>query len=197
MKKLITLFSALVFSSSILFSFNNTKKTVIIDAGHGGNDHGAAYNDVLEKNISLAVASKIKSLNKDENTEIILTRENDSYPSLSDRSAFVNKKNPVMVISLHLNRNSEANTHRNGTEIYYSENNEKAEASKILAEKLASKFENSSVKSQNLHILRASKSPALLVEMGFINNKEDRELLTSQHGQNQYAQKILDFISEN
>lgn len=197
MKKLITLFSALVFSSSILFSFNNTKKTVIIDAGHGGNDHGAAYNDVLEKNISLAVASKIKSLNKDENTEIILTRENDSYPSLSDRSAFVNKKNPVMVISLHLNRNSEANTQRNGTEVYYSENNEKAEASKILAEKLASKFENSSVKSQNLHILRASKSPALLVEMGFINNKEDRELLTSQHGQNQCAQKILDFISEN
>lgn len=196
MKKVITLFSALVFSSSLLFSFN-TKKTVIIDAGHGGNDHGAAYNDVLEKNIALAVASKIKSLNKDENTEIILTRENDSYPSLSDRSAFVNKKNPVMVISLHLNRNSEANTQRNGTEIYYSENNEKALASKILAEKLASKFENSSVKSQNLHILRASKSPALLVEMGFINNKEDRELLTSQHGQNQYAQKILDFISEN
>ena len=163
MKKLITLFSALVFSSTVLFSFNNTKKTVIIDAGHGGNDHGAAYNDVLEKNIALAVASKIKSLNKDENTEIILTRENDSYPSLSDRSAFVNKKNPVMVISLHLNRNSEANTQRNGTEVYYSENNEKAEASKILAEKLASKFENSSVKSQNLHILRASKSvtPAL------------------------------------
>ena len=197
MKKLITLFSALVFSSTVLFSFNNTKKTVIIDAGHGGNDHGATYNDVLEKNIALSVASKVKSLNKDENTEIILTRENDSYPSLSDRSAFVNKKNPVMVISLHLNRNSEANTQRNGTEVYYSENNEKAEASKILAEKLASKFENSSVKSQNLHILRASKSPALLVEMGFINNKEDRELLTSQHGQNQYAQKILDFISEN
>lgn len=197
MKKLLAAFALIICSSLILFSFNNTKKTVIIDAGHGGTDNGASYDGVYEKAIALDIAKKVKALNKNENLEIVLTRDADSYPSLSERSSFINKLNPAMVISLHINRTQEKNTEKSGTEVYYSDQNEKSEASKILAEKLSSKFDQSVVKNQNLHILRNSKSPALLLEMGFINNKKERELLNSNEGQNQFAEKILEFINEN
>lgn len=197
MKKLLAAFALIICSSLILFSFNNTKKTVIIDAGHGGTDNGASYDGVYEKAIALDIAKKVKALNKNENLEIVLTRDADSYPSLSERSSFINKLNPAMVISLHINRTQEKNTEKSGTEVYYSDQNEKPEASKILAEKLSSKFDQSVVKNQNLHILRNSKSPALLLEMGFINNKKERELLNSNEGQNQFAEKILEFINEN
>ena len=118
----------------------------MIDAGNGGNDIGAKYDNHEEKEIVLAVASKIKQLNKNSDLEIILTRDSDTYPSLSDRSEFINKINPDLVISLHLNRSAQKDTDRNGTEIYYSGLNAKAEQSKKAATKLSSQFNNALVK---------------------------------------------------
>ena len=192
-KTTILLFSVLL----IALSFNKDKKVIVIDAGHGGNDKGAMYDHHMEKDIVLAVANKIKQLNKNSDIEIILTRDGDHYPSLSDRSEFVNKLNPDLVISLHMNRNQQKDTDRNGVEIYYSEKNAKAEQSKALANELASRFNNALVKDVNLHILRESNSPALIVEMGFLNNKEDREYITQAYGQNETAKKILDFLDMN
>ncbi len=178
-------------------SFNKDKKIIVIDAGHGGNDKGAMYDDHLEKDIVLAVATKIKQLNKNSDLEIILTRDSDDYPSLSERSEFVNKINPDLVISLHMNKNQHKDTDKKGVEIYYSEKNIKAEQSKMLANKLATSFNNALVKDVNLHILRESKSPAMIVELGFLNNKDDREYMTQSYGQNQTAKKILDFLDMN
>lgn len=180
----------------VAMSFNKDKKIVVIDAGHGGADNGAVYDQHSEKDIVLAVASKIKNQNKDQDLEIVLTREGDQYPSLSERSEYINKLNPDLVISLHLKKNTEKNTDKQGFEVYYSTLNEKSEQSKTAATELANLFNNAAVKDLNLHILRTSKSPAVIIELGFLNNDADREFITSTYGQNETAKKILDFLSK-
>ncbi|MCI3939331.1 N-acetylmuramoyl-L-alanine amidase [Chryseobacterium aahli] len=188
-------FKLLVLSlaSTAILSFSPTnKKIIIIDAGHGGNDMGATYNGVSEKQIVLGVASQIKKLNKSEDYEIILTRDSDQYAGLSDRTAMINKLNPEMVISLHINRTPGSETDKKGHEIF----TQNSDASKALAEKISKKLGSCKIEEKNLHILRESKSPAVLVELGFINNKEDRDYLSGETGQKELAQKFIEIINE-
>ncbi|MDF2934157.1 MAG: N-acetylmuramoyl-L-alanine amidase [Chryseobacterium sp.] len=169
------------------------KKIIVIDAGHGGNDMGAIYDGVSEKQIVLDIASKIKQHNQDQDDyEIVLTRDSDAYATLADRTAMINKLNPEMVISLHINRSPAKESARKGHEIFI----QNTEASKSLAEKISKKFGECKIEEKNLHILRESKSPAVLVELGFINNTEDRKYLTSETGQKEVAKKFIEIITE-
>lgn len=189
-------FKLLVLSlaSTAVLSFSPThKKIIVIDAGHGGTDMGATYNEVSEKQIVLGVASQIKKLNTlQDDYEIILTRDSDQYAGLGDRTAMINKLNPEMVISLHINRTPGSETDKKGHEIF----TQNSYASKALAEKISKKLGSCKIEEKNLHILRESKSPAVLVELGFINNKEDRDYLSSEVGQKELAQKFIEIIKE-
>lgn len=169
------------------------KKIIVIDAGHGGQDKGATFEKASEKQIVLDIASKIKEINNSQSKyEVVLTRDNDSYPSLTERTDKINSLNPEMVISLHVNRTPENETSKNGHEIYI----QNSEASKNIADKISKKLGNCSISEKNLHILRESKAPAVLVELGFINNTEDRKYITSQKGQKEIAQKFVEFFNE-
>lgn len=180
--------------SMVFFSFKTIdKKIIIIDAGHGGNDMGATRNGVSEKEIVLKIASKIKELNNSqEKYEVILTRDSDADASLSARTEMINKLNPEMVISLHMNSSPEKESARQGHEIFI----QNSDASKILAEKIANKLGSCSITEKNLHLLRESKSPTVLVELGFINSTKDRDYLTSENGQKEMAQKFVEIINE-
>lgn len=182
------------FASAAMLSFSTeTKKIIVIDAGHGGNDLGAHINGLSEKDMVLSIAQQIKKASdKDGKYEVILTRSDDTYATLAERTEQINKLNPEMVISLHINRTPEANTNKSGHEIFIQNTQE----SKNLAEKLSKKLGECSIKEQNLHILRNSKSPAVLVELGYINNTKEREYMNSSHGQREIAQKFADFINE-
>ena len=182
------------FASAAMLSFSTeTKKIIVIDAGHGGNDFGANINGVSEKDMVLNIAQQIKKASdKDGKYEVILTRSDDTYPTLAERTEQINKLNPEMVISLHINRTPEANTSKSGHEIFIQNTQE----SKNLAQKLSKKLGECSIKEQNLHILRNSKSPAVLVELGYINNTKEREYINGTTGQREIAQKFADFINE-
>lgn len=177
---------------AFLLSFSTlTKKTVIIDAGHGGTDNGASVNQTYEKDINNNIAQIIKELSSQNgNVKIILTHDGKTAPSLGERISFINKINPDLVISLHTN--SSTNKDKSGVEIYV-QNNEK---SKQLAERLTSQFEKAEIKEQNLKLLKDSKSPAVIIEMGFLSNAKDREYLTTVEGQREMATKILHVIEE-
>lgn len=169
------------------------KKIIVIDAGHGGQDKGATFEKASEKQIVLDIASKIKEINNSQSKyEVVLTRDDDSYPSLTERTDKINSLNPEMVISLHVNRTPESETSKNGHEIYI----QNSDASKNIADKISKKLGNCSISEKNLHILRESKAPAVLVELGFINNTEDRKYITSQKGQKEIAQKFVEFFNE-
>ena len=193
MKNLLRVISVVALGVLLSFSFSKEKKVVVIDAGHGGTDLGATREGVSEKEIVLNVAKKIKALNQNQNLEIILTREDDSYPSLEQRTGKINELKPDYTISLHVNNSPRKTTDSKGMEVFVQEN----EVSKKLATKFSEKFQATKIRTGNLHILRESKVPTILLELGFMNNPEEREYLASEKGQTETAEKILKFIDEN
>jgi N-acetylmuramoyl-L-alanine amidase len=189
----ITLLALSIFSTAFLSFTPINKKYIVIDAGHGGNDFGATHGEIREKNISLSVAKEIQKINESHDKyEIILTRDSDTYPSLSERTAQINKLNPEMVISLHVNTSPEQERSDNGFEVYV----QNSDVSKELAGKIYKKFNARKISESNLHILRETKAPAVLVELGFINNSENRNYITSEKGQKEIAQKFVEIINE-
>lgn len=189
----ITLLALSIFSTAFLSFTPINKKYIVIDAGHGGNDFGATYGEILEKNIALSVAKEIRKINESQNQyEVILTRDSDSYPTLAERTDLINKLNPEMVISLHVNSSPEKERSDNGFEVYV----QNSDVSKELAGKIYKKFNARKISESNLHMLRETKAPAVLVELGFINNSDNRNYITSEKGQQEIAQKFVEIINE-
>ena len=104
------------FLLSLLFFFsvlNAQKKfTIVLDAGHGGSDHGAtrSYSDlgtVREKDVTLAVVLRIgKMLEKDKDFKVIYTRKVDEFPSLTERTTLANRSKADLFVSVHVNANT-------------------------------------------------------------------------------------------
>ena len=118
---------------------NNQQKIIVIDPGHGGNDPGAIgrYLRVKEKEVVLKIAKMIKEQlqRKSKNFKVILTRDDDKFISLKERSLMANKLNANLFVSLHCN--SSYNKSAKGTRTYiYS----RVASSKDAEE--AAKFEN-------------------------------------------------------
>lgn len=190
MKKLKIITLSLLTAS--LLSFNNIeKKYIVIDAGHGGADLGANRDGISEKDITLKIATAIKDFN-DSEYEVILTRNSDEYIELEHRASKINDISPEIAISLHLNSSAKPESDIRGQEIYIQDN----EASKKIAEKISRKFNSCPIKEENLHILRNTKSPTVVVELGYINNQKDREYLSSEAGQIETAKKFIEIIKE-
>ncbi len=193
MKNLLRIARVVSLGILLSFSFSKEKKVVVIDAGHGGTDLGATRNGISEKEIVLNIAKKIKALNQNQNLEIILTRDDDSYPTLTDRTGKINEIKPDFAISLHVNNSPRETTDSKGMEVFPQDN----EISKKLATKFSEKFQDSKIRTGNLYILRESKTPTILLELGFMNNPNERNYLASEKGQSETAEKILNFINEN
>ncbi|MFV8837466.1 N-acetylmuramoyl-L-alanine amidase family protein [Salinimicrobium soli] len=183
---------------SLSLSFTNTdKRTVIIDVGHGGKDPGNISNGISEKTVVLNIARKIKAMNENEDLEIILTRDSDVGMTLKDRTDFINKTGADLMISLHLNAHSRDS--KKGIELFTGRSsNMPSQLAAHLAikmkEALAADFEVSEVKQANFRVLKETHCPAILIEMGFLSNPEDREFLTSEEGQEQMARSIYELI---
>lgn len=204
MKKVIPFF--LTFATIVSFAFVTTHTgkskhiNVVIDAGHGGSDFGATSSSSNEKQIVAQITDKIKFLNKNENVTIHLTRIGDQFLSLNDRSALINKIKPDLVLSLHVNQN--ANVAKSGMEFYVATESIANEKSNEIAVELRNKFirnttiKSSEVKKAPFYILKKSDVPAVLVELGYMSNLDDREYLTNDLQQNKIAATILEFISE-
>ncbi len=173
------------------------KKIIVIDAAHGGIDSGAQIGANQEKKIVENIANKIKLLNGKGEFEIILLREDDSFIELSERVSRINKINPSLVISLHVDVSK--NTNENGVHAYVSKENAFYEQSKESAKNIIDKISNEKlakreVKDGPFYVLKHSKCPALLVEVGFLSNENDRTYLVTENGQNEIANKIFEFI---
>lgn len=174
--------------------------TVVIDAGHGGEDDGMKINEASEKEIILNITKKIKFQNKDKDIVIHLTRNDDEFVSLIDRTNFINKIKPDLVLSLHVN--GIKNETASGIEFFINKENPKYEESKAIAEKLNTKMvKNHSLKSRGvkeakIFLLRKSEAPAVNVELGFLSNPSDRKFLTDEKQQSRIASTILELITE-
>lgn len=149
---------------------------IFIDAGHGGTDSGAIGNPIIEKDFNLLVANKVISKLKNYNCEVYHSRTTDKYVSLDDRVNLSNKNKCDCFISIHCNSSVNIAT---GFESYSFtgssslQNNVHNEIIKVIGLKDRGK------KKANFYVLKHTKAKAILLELGFINNKNDCDVLNS------------------
>ena len=197
--KFLAVLGILTIFLSFAFKPLNDKKIIVIDAGHGGKDFGAQIGGELEKKIVENIANKIRLLNGKGEIEIVLLREDDSFIELSERVARINKINPSLLISLHINASK--NLKENGVNAYVSKQNDfydkSMESAKNLVDKISNeKLAKGEVKDANFFVIKNSKCPALLLEVGYLSNENDKTYITSESGQNEIANQIFEFIKK-
>ncbi|AIJ36933.1 N-acetylmuramoyl-L-alanine amidase [Flavobacterium psychrophilum] len=199
MKKLMKLSIVVLVFLCFAFIPKNDKITVVIDAAHGGSDLGATMNGFSEKEIVSSIAQKIENLNLNSNIEILLTRSDDQNIPNQERVAFINAMKPDLVISLHVNASK--NSEFNGLEVFVSEKSTEYLASKEFASKFHASITNKMplkihpLKNANFLILRRSDVPAMLVELGYLSNQNDKAYLENKDNQIEIAQNILTFVA--
>ncbi|MGL6107220.1 N-acetylmuramoyl-L-alanine amidase [Romboutsia sp.] len=154
-------------------------KKVFIDPGHGGNDSGAVGVDkLLEKNINLSVAKKVKDLLIKQGLEVKLSRESDTTVSLEQRTTAANNWKADCFVSIHCNA---YNTAAHGIETFsYTEstsNLAKDVHSEVI--KTGAYTVNRGTKTASFYVLKHTNMRAALIELAFIDNKEDAKILTT------------------
>ncbi len=113
---------SLLFVLLFVFSGAQKKFTIVLDAGHGGSDHGANryYGDlgtVREKDVTLAITLKLgRMLEKNKDYKVIYTRKTDEFPSLTERTTLANRSKADLFISIHVNASTKTSPY--GTETF-------------------------------------------------------------------------------
>ncbi|MEJ6529064.1 N-acetylmuramoyl-L-alanine amidase [Exiguobacterium sp. USCH10] len=177
---------------------DTSQKTVVIDAGHGGNDPGAVYGSVYEKVIALDMAKRLMStLTNTYDYNVKLTRSTDTYLSLSERVSLSKSYKADVFVSLHANSSVYSSAHGHEVLVPTTESyttNPYVSASRSLGSSInkeigsrISAVQNRGVKYQNVYVVGKNVVPSTLVEYGFISNSNDRAYLTNATNRQQMA----------
>ena len=178
--------------------------TVVLNAGHGGEDKGAIASDgTTEAQLSLEIVRQIQALNKNEKIKLVLTRDVDVTQSVVAVSEFANAQSPDLFVSIHMNNidGSAANKAKyEGAEIYMA-SKEKAvnyDANYKLANYLAATLQEVStpfngVKTRNkgIWVLEAVQCPSALIEAGYLSNTKELAKIKDADYQQKLAASIL------
>ena len=199
------------FSAAEASSMPITQKTVIVDAGHGGDDGGAIGIDgTVEKDINLDIALKLEKILKFYGFNVIMTRTQDvmtcddgldslrkrKISDIHNRFELMRKNPDAIFISVHQNKFEDFSQH--GTQVFYSGNDER---SKELAEAIQTSVtltlqrKNDRVVKKSgsgIYLLYHAKIPAVLVECGFISNSDEVKKLKDES----YRMKLAILIAD-
>ncbi len=193
-------------------------KTIVIDAGHGGEDGGAVgVNDILEKDINLKIAKKLNDIFIKSGFSAVMTRTEDKaiykqepgknktlrqkkVDDLKSRANIANSSDKNILISIHQNKFTDPQY--SGTQIFYSSNNKDSELlanfvkeSVIKTLQPDNKRENKKA-GKDIYLLRNADIPAIIVECGFISNEEESKKLLTDEYQNSIANCIFDGVKK-
>ncbi len=200
MKKLFILSLCFLLSlTCVRASLPLTGKIIILDIGHGGDDPGASYQNILEKDLNLAIGLELEKELSRNGASVILTREGDydlaspnatrrKKSDFDNRIDLINKSKADVYLSIHINY-LEDSSYYGGQIFYYGEENKK------IAETLQTEFNTisypRSIKPMpNIYMYRHLKIPGVLVECGFISNKKEREKLITPAYQKEIAKSL-------
>lgn len=172
---------------------NLNKHTVVIDAGHGGSDPGAMRNNVLEKKITLEIAQLVEKNLQAQGATVYMTRKDDTFVSLSDRVTISNEKKPDLFVSIHINASE--NETVNGIETHYYKD-DSLDFAKQIHKSIMSKIDekNRGVIKSRFYVVRHTTAPSVLLELGFISNEQERELMQTKKRQEAFAEAITEGI---
>lgn len=211
-------YSNLTDTVSAVSGASDSKYTIVLDAGHGGEDGGAVANNVTEKDVNLQITKILYEMFTSNGYEVILTRDDDtsietSGDTLRDRKVsdmknrleIFNSNPDNIVISIHQNKFTESKY--SGTQVFYSPNNEK---SSLLAESIRQSV-TGLIQPENerqckpagneIYLLYNARVPAVIVECGFLSNAEEAQKLSDEAYRKQMAWSIflgaVNYINNN
>ena len=191
----------------------NTKRSIFLDPGHGGSDPGAISGGVREKDLTLSVYNKVSSKLASLGYTVLTSRNVDKDVDLVDRAEQANNANADMLLSIHFNAGGRGIAR--GIETYYYQsqedivpkinkenhnNAERLERSRKLANKVQQNLlyqtgaNDRGVKRASFTVLRETSIPSILVELGFIDNPEERNKVKTNEYQERLANGIVDGI---
>ena len=153
---------------------------VVIDAGHGGRDPGAAHHGFREKDIVLDVALMVAETLRASGVDARMTRNTDTFIELNDRAALAQEVGAKLFVSLHCD--AAPNRRARGFTIYAPKNRmgqTSSFASIMEQSMLTTKMKSRGIRAAGFRVLLRTKCPALLLEMGYLSNRYDAMILGS------------------
>lgn len=197
--------SSLLYTNFISEEVAATTETmkVVIDSGHGGTDPGKiGINGVLEKDVNLKIAYKLKNLLEEQGIAIVMTRETEKgladskADDMKQRIEIINQEKPVLCVSIH--QNSYSDEMIKGAQVFYYTHSDKCEqiAELLQQELLKVDVDNTRQKKANdtYYVLKKSEVPTVIVECGFLSNRKEAELLNTDEYQQRLAEAIASGI---
>ena len=193
-----------------------TGEVIVLDAGHGGPDGGAEGKGVQEKDVALNIVMYLKDYLQEEGALVILTREDDrdlasdetkgysnrKSEDLKKRLEIINESDANLYLTIHLN--AIASSKWSGAQTFYTPHfKESEDVAKFIQDEIKRNLENTNRYAKpinNVFLLKYADIPGALVEVGFLSNPHERELLKTEEYQKKLAaaiyQGILRFYTE-
>lgn len=170
---------------------------IALDAGHGGSDPGAVYKGRQEKDDTLDLTLAVGDILKKNGIDVYYTRTTDEYETPFKKATDANNSGADLFVSIHRNSSENPNQYSGVETLVYSDTGLKAEVARNINNQLEDAgFKNLGVdERKNLVVLKRTKMPAVLVEVGFINNDKDNYLFDEEF--DNIAQAIADGILES
>lgn len=170
---------------------------IALDAGHGGSDPGAVYKGRQEKDDTLDLTLAVGDILKKNGIDVYYTRTTDEYETPFKKATDANNSGADLFVSIHRNSSENPNQYSGVETLVYSDTGLKAEVARNINNQLEDAgFKNLGVdERKNLVVLKRTKMPAVLVEVGFINNDKDNYLFDEEF--DSIAQAIADGILES
>ena len=172
----------------------NGARTVVIDAGHGGSDYGAIRDNINEKDITLDVSKRLKTLLQKQGYNVIMTRDTDEYLSLQERCDITEAAHPDIFVSVHVN--SSVKPGITGVETHYYHQESLALAQTVHAAIASNiKSNNRGLFKSKFYVINHTTVPAILCEIGFISNDSERNQLNGDKRKQDTAKAIMEGVN--
>ncbi len=174
---------------------NPIKNKIVLDAGHGGTDYGAIREGINEKDITLDLTERVGSILKSKGYKPAYTRTDDTYLGLQERCDYTDAENPEIFVSIHVNSAVATEPYGIETHYYHEESKELAEViQKHLMKEINTK--DRGVLKSKFYVINHTEVPAVLVEIGFLSNPDERAKILTDKRKQATAKAIANGIIE-
>ena len=200
------------------FEKGHYSKTIFLDPGHGGRDSGAYYYGIAEKDLNLQVSRKLRKRLEELGYTVLTSRDSDvDVDFVTERSRMVNKTNADFFISIHFNATGNDTTLNLGIQTYsykedagypskinqYWHNNPDriSESNRLAADLHSSLLTETGARDAGLlqatfAVLRETAKPAVLLELGYMDNSEENQRIRSEQYQDKLVEGIIKGIQK-
>lgn len=174
-----------------------SEATIMLDAGHGGADGGASTSNetIFEKDLTLSTVKLLQKNLEKTGAKVILTRDDDSWVELIDRSNLSNQLKPDVFISIHYDATDEQNI-ASGTHVFYYYPEDKNLAQIVDTHLSSLPLPNHGASYNDLSVTRENTQPALLLELGYMSTNKDVSYIITKDYQQQAADAITAALTE-